>query len=70
MKHVCVIVAAAATIWAAASWLTGFDADFVGGAVVALISLGVVFYLDYREEQWMGQYRREVWERREAEVES
>lgn len=68
MKPVLILVALFATLWAFASWLTGFDSDFVVGAVVAISALGAVVLLDYRRE-WMVEYRQGVWDRRDAEAE-
>lgn len=68
-KFVLLLLAAFATGWAVVAWLAGMDSDFKAAAVVAILSLGGVFYLDYRasERARMARYRRQVWDRREAQ---
>lgn len=63
MKAAVLFAAACATVWAAASYLTT-GADFKFGAVVAILLLGFVFYLDYRAQEHRGDERR----RREIEA--
>lgn len=42
-----VLVAAIATIYATASFLTGFDADFEVATVTAVLALGAVIWVQY-----------------------
>lgn len=61
LKAVLLLLAAAATFWAAISLATGFDTDFKTAAVVAVCCLGVTVFLDYRGDE---SRRREFrWER-------
>jgi 4-hydroxybenzoate polyprenyltransferase len=59
VKYVLLILAAAATFWAAISWATGFDSDFKTSAVIAIVCLGGTQYLDYRNSE----RRTNLWER-------
>jgi G:T-mismatch repair DNA endonuclease (very short patch repair protein) len=64
------ILAFDATIWAAAAFLLNFDGDFVVAAIVALLSLGGVFWLDHTqaERARMAHGRDAVWRRRIEEM--
>lgn len=48
MTKFLLIIAFLATIFAAASFATGFDQDFRTGAVVAVVALGGVFLVEGR----------------------
>ena len=61
------LLAAISTIYATASFLTGFDADFTVSALLAALCLGGVFSLDYREAE-RRRYREQVWARRDREA--
>lgn len=75
-KYVLIVAAAAATFWAAISWVTGFDADFRVAAIVAILCLGATQFLDYRSSEQLRQRylwecgREAVWERRERECQA
>jgi len=71
MKLLLLAVAAIATIYAAASFFTHFDADFEVAVLAAILALGGVFVIEYLDAQhaWMARYREDVWHRREEEME-
>jgi hypothetical protein len=62
MKLILIIVASWATIYAAAAFFLGFEADFKVSFVLAILALGGVFYLDHRAaERERIAHAREVW---------
>lgn len=72
LKTTVLLIAAAFTAWATASYLSGIgtDADFKLPAVVAVVLLGIAIYLDYRAQEQL-QRRREIaatWARRYQEA--
>ena len=67
MRPVLLVVAALATLYATASFLTGFDGDFEVSALAAILCLGFVVWLDYREAE-RRRYRAEIWARRDREA--
>jgi hypothetical protein len=74
MTHlVSLLVTAAAllTLYATASFLTGFDADFKTSALLAILCLGSVIALEHREHERrrrMTEYRAGVWDRRDRQA--
>jgi hypothetical protein len=64
----CLIIAAVATMYATASFLTGFDGDFTVSAIVAFVALGAVFAIEHIECERIAQEREAVWRRRIDEL--
>lgn len=72
-KGVFIFAAMIATLWAAISFVTGFDADFRAAAIIAILCLGATHFLDYRSSEQLRQKflwecgREAVWDRRDLE---
>lgn len=66
MTSFALLIASLATLYAAASWITGFQSDFFIAALVAVLALGVVFLLDHLRylREVRRQQREAVWRRR------
>lgn len=67
MKPVLLGLSAVLTIWAIASFLTGFEADFASSTVAAMLCLGLWLRLDWLETERRRAYFQ-TWERREREA--
>ncbi len=70
MTAVFTLIAAVATLYATASLLTGFDADFTVAALIAVLSLAVVILIE--DARHMRELRRReraaTWLRRDREA--
>ena len=70
MTPAALLIAAAATVYATASLLTGFNDDFTGAAIVAVVALAVVVFTEHARylRECRRAEREATWARRDREA--